>query len=151
MNRSASKPLAGISLGLGLLVGLLIGCGGAQGDVPAAAASGADQVAIGAKLYGQHCADCHGANGEGTKGAPAVVGKTALPLDPPAGAKHRKGQFHTAKDVFDFVKANMPANKPGSLTDEQYLAILAFDLNANGVAMAGKKLDAGNAASFVIH
>ena len=41
---------------------------------------------------GQGCAACHGVDGRGTEGAPAVVGLSdgALPLAPPADAKLRK-------------------------------------------------------------
>ena len=75
----------------------------------------------------------------------------ALPLDPPKGAKKRKGvQFRTAADVFAFVKKNMPLKKPGSLTDNEYAAILAFDLKGNGVDLH-EKLDATNAAAIVLH
>src|SRR5262245_44446980 len=114
------------------------------------AASG-DQVAEGQRLYSKYCAKCHGAAGQGTKKAPPLVGKEALPLDPPTGAKIRKTQFHTAKDVLDFIQAKMPANKPGSLKPEQYEAILAFDLKANGVDVSNKKIDAASAAQITLH
>ena len=87
-----------------------------------------NQVNMGKQLYAQSCASCHGAQGQGTAKAPAVVGASALPLNPPAAARTRKQKFHTAADVLDFIKKNMPLNAPGSLTDEQYAAILAFDL-----------------------
>ena len=115
------------------------------------AASGADQAAEGGKLYVKHCAKCHGDAGQGTKKAPPVVGKEALPLDPPATAKVRKSQFHTAQDVAAFVAAKMPANKPASLTVDQYYAILAFDLKANGVDVTGKKIDPTTAAAIKLH
>ena len=108
------------------------------------------QVKEGQKLYGKHCAGCHGDGGEGTKKAPPVVGKAALPLDPPAGAKVRKTQFHTAADVANFVVKNMPAKKPGSLKAEEYWAILAFDLHANGVDVK-EKVDPTSAAKVVLH
>jgi cytochrome c len=116
-----------------------------------ASAGEADQVAAGGKLYGQYCAKCHGKGGEGTKKGPAVVGKTALPLDPPATAKMRTTQFHTAQDVAAFVAAKMPGNKPGSLTVDQYYDILAFDLKANGVDVTGKKIDPKSAAEIKLH
>ena len=128
-----------------------LACGGGAGGGNAAAPHPADQVAWGQQLYGEHCAGCHGDQGQGKGNAPPVVGKAALPLDPPATAKFRKVQFHTAKDVFDWVKANMPPKNPGSLSDDEYAAILAFDLKANGVDMTGKKLDATTAPSFVLH
>lgn len=128
----------------------VIGCGGAQAGA-GAPSGGGDQVAIGAKLYAAKCADCHGAGGQGSPGAPALVGKGALPLDPPPGSKFRKAQFRTAKDVFEFVKATMPPKAPGSLSDDEVAAIIAFDLKANGVAMEGKTVDAAHASAFVLH
>ncbi|NUO51660.1 MAG: c-type cytochrome [Polyangiaceae bacterium] len=112
----------------------------------------ADQVKAGGELYGEHCASCHGDHGEGTGKAPRVVGvaEGALPLDPPADAKARTMQFHTAADVAGFVVKNMPANKPGSLKEHEYWSILAFDLHANGVELPNK-LDATNAGSVVLH
>ena len=116
----------------------------------ASAASSEDQAAEGAKLYAKHCAKCHGDAGQGKKGPP-LVGKDALPLDPPATAKLRKTQFHTAQDVAAFVAANMPPKKGGSLTTDQYYAILAFDLKANGVDVSGKKIDPTTAAQIKLH
>jgi mono/diheme cytochrome c family protein len=120
-------------------------------DAAKAADPAAKQVAEGKKLYGRHCAKCHGDSGQGTKNAPPVVGASALPLDPPATAKVRKTQFHTAGDVLDFVSANMPAKKPGSLKPAEYEAILAFDLEANGVHRTGSALDASTAKTIELH
>lgn len=86
------------------------------------AASVDDQVARGQELYGQHCASCHGADGTGDS-APAVVGPGVLK------------RFSNAADVFAFASEKMPGNAPGSLSDEDMLAILAFDLHANGIAL----------------
>ncbi len=108
------------------------------------------QVQAGQKLYAKYCAGCHGDAGEGSKKAPPVVGKNALPLDPPADRKVRKTQFHTALDVAQFVVKNMPAKKPGSLKPEEYWDILAFDLKANGVDLK-EKLDEKSAAKIVLH
>jgi mono/diheme cytochrome c family protein len=116
---------------------------------PAPAAAAADnapppqtfneQVALGQTLYGRHCAECHGAGGQGDT-APRVVGlkEGALPLDPPAGREARKSKFVTVGDVATFVVANMPPKKAGSLTPEQYWSILAFDLHANGIDLPNK-------------
>lgn len=111
----------------------------------------AEQVTAGQTLYAANCASCHGNSGEGGD-APRVVGldKGALPLDPPADSKFRKTQFKTAADVAGFVVKSMPPNKAGSLTEEQYFSILAFDLHANGVDLPNK-IDGSNAASVVLH
>src|SRR5258708_7301139 len=81
------------------------GCATAPTPAPAAPAAAApasfaDQVAAGGPLYAQNCASCHGASGQGDK-APRLVGLKdgALPLDPPADRKYRKGQFVTVADV----------------------------------------------------
>jgi mono/diheme cytochrome c family protein len=98
----------------------------------------AEQVAMGQTLYAQNCANCHGSSGAGGK-APRVVGlkEGALPLDPPAERQLRKSRFVTVGDVASFAVANMPPKKAGStagtLTADQYWAILAFDLHANGI------------------
>lgn len=112
---------------------------------------GEAQAARGAKLYAAKCASCHGQSGEGIAAAPPVVGANALPLDPPANAKHRDVQFHTALDVAQWVVKNMPPDAPGTLPESEYWDILAFDLKANGVPVAGKRIDATTAAAIKLH
>lgn len=161
-------PRIGAACGLGVAVlvalGALAACGGGapapeapNASVPSSApASGGAtfgaQAAEGQKLYADNCASCHGANGEGGK-APRLVGVSegALPLDPPSGAKYRKSQFRTAADVASFVVKAMPPNNAGKLSEDQYWAILAFDLKANGVDLGTKHLDATTAPSVVLH
>lgn len=138
---------------------LLAACGSsepaAQGpkapSTPADGAAGfAAQVERGAALYAASCASCHGDAGQGGDKAPAVVGDGVLPLDPPPGSKHRNVQFRTALDVFSWVKKTMPADDPGSLSDADYVAILAFDLKANGVTLEAP-LDAEIAKGLVLN
>jgi hypothetical protein len=71
-------------------------------------------------------------------------------LDPPPNAKHRKTQFKTVSDVATFTVQTMPARKPGSLQPDEYWAILAFDLKANGIDLGDKKLDATVASTLTI-
>lgn len=110
-----------------------------------------DQPGRGAELYAESCAGCHGEKGEGTEGHVALVGAKALPLDPPAGAKSRKGKLATAQDLFAFVKSDMPPLAPGSLDDAQTWAVVAHLLKENGADLRGKDLDARSAASVSIH
>ncbi len=130
-------------------------CGGSNRDrdTPpnAVTATAANQPSVGAKLYADRCASCHGAGGKGTPKAPALVGRGALPLDPQPSSKGRMAKFRTAADVFQFMKAAMPPAKPGSLTDDEYSAILAFALKANEVDLNNERVDATNAESFVLH
>jgi cytochrome c len=143
---------------------VMVGCGGARPAEGAAASDASsaggepvpatfgEQVTLGQQLYGQKCASCHGPGGEGTGDAPRLVGlkEGALPLDPPPKAQFRKVRFETVMDVAEFAVKNMPPKAPGSLTTEQYFAILAFDLKANGIDLGEKKLDADLAKTLTI-
>ena len=160
-NRDLMATVRTGSLVLALLgVTAFVACAHNEGaPAPASAASGAAagggdamaQAEAGGALYGQFCAKCHGDAGQGTDQAPPVVGASALPLNPRPTAKARKNQFHTAKDVADFVLPNMPPKGPKP-TVEQYLDILAFDLKANGVDLTGKPaLTPDMLSSIVIH
>jgi S-disulfanyl-L-cysteine oxidoreductase SoxD len=119
---------------------------------PAPTASAfAEQAKAGAALYATHCGSCHGDHGNDGK-APPVVGlkQGALPLAPPKKAKLRTMPFKTVADVAAFVVKTMPPKAPGSLSAEDYYAILAFDLQANGIDLGDKKLDAALAATLEI-
>jgi cytochrome c len=141
-----------------LCLSAVVGCGAGTpaSQLPSAGAAAppanfTEQVALGQKLYADKCASCHGAGGEG-KDAPRLVGlkQGALPLDPPPAAKARKTPFKTVADVADFTVRAMPGDHPGSLQSEQYWAILAFDLKANGIDLGDKKLDGALAATLTI-
>ena len=120
---------------------------------PSAPGAGAfaAQAQTGQELYGKYCAGCHGAHGNDGK-APPVVGLAngALPLEPPPGAKLRKSQFKTVGDIADFVSKTMPPKAPGSLSADEYYAILAFDLQANGIDLGDKTLDSALAPTLEI-
>lgn len=146
---------------LWICVAMTTGCGAGNAAPPATADTAnnlgtepqtfAQQVSLGQTLYGDKCASCHGASGQGGK-APALVGldKGALPLEPRPDAKFRKNQFRNAGDVASFVVANMPPGAGGSLKESEYWSILAFDLHANGVDLTGK-LDGTTAKDVVLH
>ena len=123
-----------VVLSLVAAVATVSACGSSSAPMKAPATWN-EQVAAGQTLYGANCAKCHGDSGQGTEDAPRVVGlkEGALPLDPPATRKVRKTRFVTVGDVADFAVHNMPPKKAGSLGTEEYLAILAFDLHANGL------------------
>lgn len=108
--------------------------GGAKSDVKEPATL-EEQMALGEKAYGAACASCHGASGEGKAKAPALVGPKGL------------DDYKTAKDAFDYIKGNMPSDKPTSLSDAEYWAITAYLAKKNNYPV-DKKLDAGNAAGI---
>jgi mono/diheme cytochrome c family protein len=107
---------------------------------PAASASTAPsfdnaQVTQGKRLYGSACAKCHGANMQGVT-APALSG----PAFAPASGSHL-----TIGGIYTYMSTNMPADRPGKLKDDEYAAIMAYLLNANGYAPGSSKMTADSA------
>ena len=80
-----------------------------------AAADGSGQ-----QLYAANCARCHGPNAEGSQRGPALVGPNTSP------------HLLTEDELFNYLKVAMPLDKPGSLSDSEYQAIVKFLRNANG-------------------
>jgi cytochrome c len=121
----------------------------APGSDVLAASALAEQYEVGKEVYVKACASCHGDHGEGNPKNPALVGDGALPEKAtfPKAKLRKTVTFSTAQDVFDFIKKNMPLDKKGSLSDDEYLAVLAWDLNENKVALDAK-LTAANLASI---
>lgn len=152
MGMRTISPLSILSIGvLGLVFGL--GLGACHPNTVRSSADGSSaltaQVERGKLLYGEHCAKCHGDGGQGSSKAPPVVGKDAFPLQPRPGAK-RDVTFRTAADVFAWATEHMPGDAPGTLATDEYLAIFAFDLTANGVKLTGA-LDGPMAQAIVLH
>src|SRR5437763_1115023 len=73
-------------------------------------------------LYAASCAGCHRANLAGGGDAPALGG---------AGFMSTFGN-RSAKDLYNFIAASMPAGAPGSLSEQQYTSVTAYLLWANG-------------------
>ncbi len=121
-------------------------------DEMLAASALAEQYGTGKEVYAKACASCHGDNGEGNPKNPALIGPKALPEKTTfAKSKIRKKvAFKTAKDVLDFIKAKMPLDKPGTLSEDEYLAVEAWFLNENKVAL-DKKLTLETAMTVSIH
>jgi len=110
----------------------------------------AEQVNAGEAVYDKTCSRCHGNEGQGRKGKyPAVIGEAALPLEPPKRARLRKEELSTAQGLVEFVQESMPPRKGGSLSGEEYLAVVAFLLSANGIELSDE-ITADNASQVDI-
>jgi mono/diheme cytochrome c family protein len=86
---------------------------------------------------------CHGetpyANGfKLPKTVPALIG---------AGTLQR---FATAQNMYDFMRHAMPFNKPGSLSEEQYLQVLAYLLESNQLIPTGSQLGSASLADIAL-
>ncbi len=97
-----------------------------------------DRASLGHSVYASRCAACHG---EAMQGADAVP-----PLTPPAlFAPFAPGPV-TAADLESWIRANMPANDPGTLTREESLAVTEWILRRNDLYRDAKPLDKSSAA-----
>ena len=89
------------------------------------------QAGRGETGFAMRCASCHGAALTGTGEAPALQGAQFV--------SDFNGE--TVGDLFDRIRTTMPQDNPASLPREQYAAILAFILKANGFPAGPKALD----------
>ena len=104
--------------------------------VPAAAQAPGDgvytaaQADSGRAIYERECAVCHQSNLQGSFEAPQLAGESFL-------------QFWadlSPGDLFVRVSGSMPPGQAGSLTDEAYLDVVAYLLQANGAPAGGAAL-----------
>ncbi len=101
-----------------------VAVGAAQGVAPRTAWDGVyseAQAARGRAAYEEQCAFCHQSDLQGQGFAPALVEDTFTD-------RWKDGNLG---DLFTIVKVTMPQDKPASLTDEAYAAIVAYLLRAN--------------------
>ncbi len=114
-------------------------------------------VARGEKLFGGHCASCHGINGEGGKGTGVTLSRPRdLPISPPA--LHNPGFLASASD--QMVKAILTRGIKGTpmvsfveagLSEKDIDAVVAYVRSFEGQAMAAsaKLVDADEPAIIV--
>jgi mono/diheme cytochrome c family protein len=102
---------------------------GAGGSTPVSFT--ADQVNTGSDIYSERCVQCHGDkldNGE----------FGGAPLNGSYFRKHWGGGSVAA--LIGYMKAKMPPDRPGSLTDQTYADLAAFLLDANDYPKGDKEL-----------
>jgi len=77
----------------------------------------------GAKVYADHCAICHGDQGQGTQ---LADGSYAFPPLWGAQSYNWGAGMHRVNTAASFIKANMPLGKPDSLSLQQAWDVAAF-------------------------
>ncbi|KUZ83084.1 cytochrome C [Burkholderia ubonensis] len=110
-----------------------------NGFIKVSASEGSDvpsfdqaQVQHGKKIYVDACAKCHGDQLEGNT-APALSGEAFAP----------EGKSHiTIGGVYQYMSNNMPADRPGKMTEQEYSDLMAFLLYSNGYDASKAKLTA---------
>lgn len=88
----------------------------------------------GEAIYGASCARCHGAKLDGMDGPPLT------------GATFE--QRYAGKSAAEFLvrlRTTMPADAPGSLSQQQYLGLVAFLAQAHGAEPGDDKMPADEA------
>lgn len=96
----------------------------------------ARQAARGSAVYAESCASCHGASLEGTSSTPLKGSRFT--------GKWADGK-HTVDDLYFVTRTQMPYGSPGTLTDQQYIDVVAFMLQSNGYRAGAKELTANPA------
>ena len=114
---------------------ILVGCASAPEGPTTAPTTGAGEgtvgqlAELGRAVYGRSCAGCHGAKGGGVP-APALIGPNT-----------KLARYGDAKGLLDYISAEMPVNRPGELTPQEYEQLLALLLLENKLAEANAEFD----------
>jgi mono/diheme cytochrome c family protein len=82
----------------------------------------ADEAQRGRQQYVGSCAGCHREDLAGDGVTPGLADDAFI----------EHWDKETVEDLFKRIKATMPADRPGSLTDADYLDVVAFLLKENG-------------------
>ncbi len=91
----------------------------------------AAQAAEGRAAYEASCAACHGVDFQPAAGSPSLRG----------GAFIANWRGRSVGELFAYTRQSMPVGAGGSLPDRQYLALIAFLLEANGYPAGEEPLD----------
>ena len=129
------------------------------------------QADYGAQAYWLNCSPCHGDRAQGLTdefreqypeedrncwnshchGDVTYENGFKIPTVVPALAGSGSlAKFATAANLYGFIRAAMPFQKPGSLTDDEYYQIVAFLLRQNGLIDGQTEVNAANAAQIVV-
>jgi mono/diheme cytochrome c family protein len=106
-----------------------------------------DQADRGKVVYGQYCSTCHlenlkGKCEEAASSTSYVCGATGS-APPVIGASFMK-RFYSVGDLYSRVKWTMPPDRHNSLSPQDYLGVVAYLLEANGVPAGTVSLRPGN-------
>jgi len=109
---------------------------------------GSGNAALGESVYEQRCQACHGQAGVNGINGPLVggqVGPADLPTTRTVGS-----YWPYATSLFDYVRRAMPYREPGSLSNDELYAVVAYLLFLNGVIEQGVVLDAATLSKITL-
>ena len=93
----------------------------------------------GAALYRRECAVCHGENARGDEATALIGGLGSLTEERPKKTVESFWPYPTT--LWDYTKRAMPYQAPGSLTDNEVYAIVAYVLQLAGLLEVDEVLD----------
>ncbi len=117
---SGWKRLAGTATAMLAFAALLCA---AVAESPSSGTFTRAQTTDGQFVYIEHCLICHGPHLEGGAGPPLTGARFEASL--------ATGKMSTPS-LYAFISGAMPMDKPGSLSEKQYLDVLSFILHENG-------------------
>ena len=101
--------------------------------------AGSGKASQGEQLFAENCAACHGDKGVGGIKDRLVGGQGTLTSDKPI---RTIGSFWPyATTLFDYIHRAMPYQAPGSLSNDDTYAVVAYLLSLNGIVPADAELD----------
>ena len=80
-----------------------------------------DQASRGETVYSETCVSCHGQDLGGNSNSPGLVGMGFMFL----------WEGRTLGEFFEKIRSDMPTDRPGQLTQQNYLDVLAYILLQN--------------------
>ena len=90
------------------------------------------QVERGKGTFTGLCRRCHADDLAGSRRGPALRGETFI----------SNWEAQDLKRMFDKIRDTMPPDNPGSLTDDEYLEVMTYVLQANGYPVGTEELTA---------
>lgn len=130
------------------------------------------QVEVGRNLYYFHCMPCHGDRGQGLTdefraiwvedhqncwGRGCHNGRSELSafyipkaVPPVSGTSQALAAFQTPDQLFAFLQATQPPQRPGALSEGEYWALTAFLLHENGRLPEGTRLGPGTEGGMIL-
>lgn len=91
-----------------------------------------DQANRGETVYSETCISCHGQDLGGNSNSPGLVGMGFMFL----------WEGRTLGEFFEKIRSEMPTDRPGQLTQQNYLDVVAYILHKNAFPSAEEELSA---------